>query len=237
MNMDKKLSIIISFSGKKRLFKKVFDRILSLLHKEDELILVNDYKDDDILDIIGEHIINSNIRVIEHNLDKRDNNMVYCRNIGASSAKSSYLIFLDEDMYVHENLFNHYKKFLPTYKCICGRIVWEKNSIMLPDYRISGMNHLFLYTSIIKAPFLANYGVGGGGNFGIIRNLFEQVGMFSEEFNGAWGHEDIDLFRKIISSGKEIYYSYDAVAIHLQHKRNLSGCNRNYRILKQRWGY
>jgi len=214
-------SIIIPYSGKRRHIRLCIDALLPQMDDNDEIIVINDS--------IGECEL-ANVTVIQNNeCDKSHNNLVYCRNLGAKSAKNDILIFLDEDIVACSKLVETYRRLVPSHGIVCGKIEWETAGVIKCDYRID------TDAEIVKFNDIARIGKGGGGNFAVLSSIFDDIGGFSMEYNGRWGHEDVDLFRKIQSLNKDIYYSPLAAGLHIEHDRKLQGNMENYGIFKRKW--
>jgi len=223
------VSIVITYSGKLKLFSRCLDSLKNQIRLGDEFIIMNDSKDD-MSDFIDMYSLENK------GTDVTSNNMVLARNLGVNHATNDILIFLDEDILASEDLVDRYRETIPQFKVVCGCIVWLKQdgNVKMKDFRAGRIPDSAKKTITI-ANFLAEEGMGGGGNFAIDKELFLSVGGFDLQYNGAWGEEDIDLFRTIIDNGYNIYYSDAAVAYHQFHVRNLKGYDRNKEIFRKKW--
>jgi len=231
------VSVIIPYSGRIALLKQVIEPLLKQIKENDEVLVVNDSCDNSVAFFTQD----LNIKVIDLiNINKSNNNLVLARNKGVLESSNNFIIFLDGDCVPCNRLVDIYRQDLENYDTVHGYVEWlEKDGTHKPDYRVSLDEIRFRKGLMLSMPVevnsLSNIGQGGGGNFAIRKELFNSVGGFSEEFNGGFGHEDIDLLRKIQRKGKDIYYDIRACVVHQHHIRNLKGLSRNTELFKKKW--
>jgi len=140
------------------------------------------------------------------------------KNQGAGWACGDYLIFLDGDCIPQEGWLESYQEAMKTNDLAIGRIDREEpDGTIKPDYRLS-------------LPPEKRLDQGGGGNFCISAEAFDTG--FDPAYDGGWGFEDSDLFRRII--GRGLPYTFcDARVIHKHHDRepfHFARMARNRRI-------
>lgn len=222
--------VVIPYSGKKDHILRTASAVRNQLKANDALIIVNDSIEKFNLPIAVEVIDLSDTC----GSDPAKNNMVMSRNIGALHNDSKYIIFLDEDCVPVDGWLETYRKQLKRRPLICGEIKWlDAKQKISNDYRAKTLSYS---SSPLQLNSIAEESQGGGGNFGITRELFLKIGGFDQRFNGNFGHEDIDLFRRVLQEGVDIYYSFDAAVVHYYHPRSTKGQDKNTKLLHSIWG-
>lgn len=157
-------------------------------------------------------------------------NISYCRNLGASFAKSDVILFMDDDVVLgnNETLKTVSKKmhFLDFY---CGahrywsRYGWEE--FLDRSFSIFHIQHIlrarsFLPMSIERLTGKRSFHEFSFiGHFGAIKKeVFEAVGKFDESFTG-WTYQDTDLMMRLClkSLDFQLMYYENIFIFHLSH--------------------
>ena len=100
-----KLSIIVPFYKAEKYVKKCIDSILNQSFKDFELIVINDASPDNTLLILKEYqSIDSRIKIINHT-----NNLgvAEARNSGLKVSNGDYIGFVDQDDWIHEDMYEN----------------------------------------------------------------------------------------------------------------------------------
>lgn len=127
------------------------------------------------------------------------------RNSGASKAKYSWLVFIDDDCYVNERFMLGYFNLskLGTHNVLEGKII-------CPNKR----NSIF-----VRQPENDQGGVLASGNFAIKKSFFEKIGGFDEELLIM---EDIELANRIRNEKQNILFCEDSIAFHPAQVKSIS---------------
>lgn len=173
---------------------------------------------------------------------KKDRNISYARNLGASESSSKYILFMDDDVIIGKNNFiESVENVIRNEDFYCGAkrfwttIDWYKYlSEELPNNHIQ---QILKYKSFL--PKTVDRLTGERiyrdytfiGNFGAIKkSVFEKVGGFDENYK-SWGYQDGDLMMRLC------YHNYtyrlmsedDIFVYHLSHGVDKSqNINSNY---------
>jgi glycosyltransferase involved in cell wall biosynthesis len=100
-----KLSIIVPFYKAEKYVKQCIDSILNQSFKDFELIVINDASPDNTLSILKEYqTIDKRIKIINH-----QNNLGVsgARNSGLKIVTGDYITFIDQDDWIHENMYEN----------------------------------------------------------------------------------------------------------------------------------
>lgn len=104
------LTIIVPVYNTNKHLRKCIDSILVQLDKDDEILLINDGSTDESEEILKEYE-KENPEIV--NYYKKDNSGIAdTRNYGISKAKGKYIMFVDSDDYIKENLIEDLRKHI-----------------------------------------------------------------------------------------------------------------------------
>lgn len=140
------------------------------------------------------------------------------RNTGFQSASHSWILYLDDDAKIDQNLFNrvHENIKLQTYQCIGGMYLpWYMNE--KPKwFRDKWVSNKLAYD---KLQLLQKNKFASGGVFLVHKNLLEKHKGFRTTY-GMRGKqlgygEETDLQRRIRKAGKKVAYDPEMVIYHL----------------------
>lgn len=131
------------------------------------------------------------------------------RNRGARVAAGEFLFFTDSDCVPHPDWL---QKMLPHFADAASGVVAGSYGIANPENTLARCIHQeILYRHHHLLP--QHPKVFGSYNFGVRRNVFDQVGGFNAEYRHASG-EDNDLSYKIRQAGHKIFFAKDALVDH-----------------------
>ncbi len=105
-----KISIIVPFYNNLEKIEKVIKNLLKQKYKDIEIILINDNSTDDCESIIIKYIKNPKIRYYINN--KKTIGVGSARNLGIEKANGKYIMFVDVDDLIDENLLKKMKKYI-----------------------------------------------------------------------------------------------------------------------------
>ena len=144
------------------------------------------------------------------------------RNVGAENAKGDILIFIDDDSIPDSDLIQSYMNLFNDYEkdkfCIGGRII-EKNTTMFKENNSIVGGWITWYGKTLKNFDTVKSGEcewASGGNFGLTKDLFIEVGGFDPNFIGTAVLEDGDFGYAVKKIGGRVYYYPEPVIEHLR---------------------
>ena len=164
-----------------------------------------------------------------HHLDVQ--NLPVARNYAAQVAKTELLIYIDDDVDLDSKLVESYlaefNRLDHDYWVIGGR-VWEKGSTMFhqTDKIVGGT--ITSYGKTLKNFDTDRSGdadSASGGNFGVRRSRFMQVGGFDKSLANSALLEDSDFCYRVRQSGGKVYFS---ALPSLEHLRVPTGGTRRW---------
>lgn len=145
------------------------------------------------------------------------------RNLGAKRSKGEFIFFTDSDCIAH---FDWIEKAM---KCFC-----EDIAVVAGSYGIANHGNL-LATCVFKeiryrhTKLMPKYPKAFGSyNFGVKKNVFDEVGGFNTSYRSASG-EDNDLSYKILRAGYRIYFEKDALVDHYHPQKVWKYLKEQYR--------
>lgn len=239
-------SIIIPVHNNLELTKKCLNSIIITTentshNKQYEVIIIDNGSDLETQKYL-KNIINLNLNF---KLIINQNNEIYSKvnNQGAKLAIGKYLIFLNNDIELLSNWFDHLliqfksdenigiqgaKLLYPNNKIQHAGVVWGNVGLDFPL-------HYHIYLTLDKNETCVNktreYQFVTGAFLTIKRDLFNQVDGFDEQY--VFGHEDLDLCLKVRQIGKKVLYNHNVEAIHYESQtKQLLGVDKFERFIK-----
>lgn len=104
------LTIIVPVYNTSKHLKKCIDSILTQIDDTDEVLLINDGSTDDSEEILKEYE-KSNPKTVTY-YKKENAGIADTRNLGISKAKGKYILFVDSDDYIKENLIKDLRTYM-----------------------------------------------------------------------------------------------------------------------------
>lgn len=104
------LTIIVPVYNTSMYLKKCIDSILTQIDDEDEILLINDGSTDNSEEIIKEYESKQSNIITYYK--KENAGIADTRNLGISKAKGKYILFVDSDDYIKENLIKDLKIYM-----------------------------------------------------------------------------------------------------------------------------
>lgn len=216
----------------------MLNSLLPQLNESDEIIIVDDNSDFEVVNKISEVLKTYNHIIIK---SKKNGNRGHNRNLGASFAKNDFLLFIDGDIILLDNVIAIIKQKLleNSQQCILGRI----SNLMLDNNQCSLVHGVSNYLDLLKNrdSLLAqiNHERNKDSRFQtanqmimqnyawllfwtvycvIPKKIYDKIGGFDESYI-EWGAEDSDIGYRLSKETKINFY-FDLQAIHIPHYRN-----------------
>ena len=217
----KKFSIIIPVYNVEDYIKDCLESVKKQTFKDYEVIVVNDGTKDQSMDIVK----NYDVKVI----NQENQGLSGARNTGAKEAKGEYIIFLDSDDWIENNLLEEISKALednPDLVRFQIRKVFEKkDSIDYPEEAFDTCNGVEAFEKICKYHF-----VEIACSYCIKRSYYEKNHF---EFAKGMIHEDFGLMRLVIIKASKVK-SISTIGYNYRQRENSIMSNTNYDRIKKR---
>ena len=255
-----KTSIILSTYNWPEALKIILDKLIPHLNEKTELIIADDGSTAATSDLISFYKSKSpHILHVWHPDNGFQKSMILNKAVALS--KGEYLIFLDGDCIPFVDFINEHLKLKQIGYFVAGHRVLiapkftkeilktHKLQEEITDFSLFNWMGCYLFKKTNKLLFnlrlncnskwryfgLNNWRYPKGCNFGIHKNDFMSINGFDEEYSG-WGHEDADLFIRLIKNGLKIKNGkFSIPVLHLWHKQaNRSNSLINYNKLIER---
>ena len=211
--MQAEVSVIIpTYNGAKKL-PILLQSLIRQSFKEFELIVVVDGSTDSTMEIL-EPFKNlfENLRIIQQENRGRSGS----RNAGARLATSDLLLFIDDDIELHEqNIIGHIQFHeINKEALLFGDVMMTNRGLINQDFcefrfHVGKKSKEKFKGEVIKIDW-GNYGFTSA-NLSISRQLFNDLGEFDSSLTDS---EDFDLSVKALIQKKDIYFHKGLKAIH-----------------------
>ena len=152
-NITPKISIISTIFNKSRYLNRLIKSVKKQMMEEFELILIDDFSEDDSVEIIKKiKRYDNRIKLIKN---KKNKGTFFSRITGALLSKGEYIIWVDPDDIILQkglyNAYNHIKKY--------DLSIVQFNSLIQINDKISIKYQENLFPDIVNQPFLLHYGI------------------------------------------------------------------------------
>ncbi len=212
------ISIVIPTIGRDRI---LVDTLLALEAQNDvvfEVIIVN--QNDSVLPTLKEYLVQSKLN-IKH-LNQKEKNASKARNKGANDASSSILLFLDDDVIIHDNLFlrSHLKNYEnDAISGVAGQILAVGSKERLNRHAWSKSNYYgWLYFPLNFNERITLGGVGAAANLSVRKKVFFAVGGMDENFEKGAFREESDFIQRCNKSGYALVFDPKCSLVHIGDK-------------------
>jgi len=221
------VSIIIPTYNRLNILIRTINSVIeSLYNSHYEIIIINDYKNHNLSELLPQNII-QNEKVFVYNNPK--SGVAAARNFGATKAVYDYLLFLDDDIIVNKNAIENIQKFYFTSKKKLFFPYWKypedliknldqsnfgKFMIKYKLYEMEGwLSSIHLKDDKTEIPFGASYFL-----FIAKKDFFGNDGGYNEAFPYA-GAEDYDFFFRLKRKGFSFYLCIETLVYHNESDR------------------
>lgn len=217
-----KISVVVCTANYTQLFKKNIDSILKNNFDSFELIIVDQNKNNSVLDLINKYY-KKNKKIIYVKDNKTG--LSRARNIGWRKAKGEIISFTDDDAYVNKNwLKNIFYTFKKNNKIaiVGGRIIPLNENNLNIDIIIP-KELQYILPSLDLGDNLKEYNNGNmppGVNYSIRKKILEEVEGFDENFGPnkknkiqVYG-DDSDLTIRVKKEKYKIIYNPKVIVYH-----------------------
>jgi hypothetical protein len=242
MNNSQFVAIIVLSYNKQNEILECLESIFKLDYSEFEVIVVDNNSSDGSVKAIqtnypGVHLIESEVNV----------GVAGGRNLGIKyiqeNLKYKFILFLDDDIVVDKYALSEMVKSFNTNKNI--GIVTPKCYITSHHQVIgyAGGMYVNLYTGQIndigngeqdRGQFdVSKFSPAAGGLCLVSKKLFEEVGIFDENFN-PYGWEDVDLSLRAKKKGFGVFYNHKATVFHKGGKKGRGKAIARYEFSKSK---
>jgi glycosyltransferase involved in cell wall biosynthesis len=178
--------------------------------KRMEVVVVADGCADGTLEMLRSYKARFPVRILE----QYSQGPGAARNYGASRARGSLLLFLDDDVEPTPSLVEAHVR---AHRCRPGEVVLGPYPLVLQSTRLSHLKaHFWWETLFRKASHPSHryaYDNLCSGNLSIASDLFRRMGRFNPEF---WVHEDYEFGVRLIKAGVGFRTVPEAVAHHYE---------------------
>ena len=202
--MNNKISIYIPVYNGEKTIKKAIDSILKQTIKVNEIIIVNDFSNDDTLKIVKSY---KNIKIINN---KKNLGLSASRNIAIKKCKNKIIANIDADIVLEKNWLFKMKKYLKEKDVVmCGGNTKEKYVRNIYNKWRSERYPLNWGKKNKKNPaFLF------GCNSIQYKYLWKKIKGYNPIFRSAG--DDVDYGKKIAAANFNTFYVNNAYCFHLQ---------------------
>jgi glycosyltransferase involved in cell wall biosynthesis len=180
-----------------------------------EVIVVDDQSGERFDEILGEFSGKINVQIVVSEVKGRPG----ARNTGAQKARGEFLLFIDDDINVHQEFLEAHFKALRNNpeKLVVGKLVAADKDETLWTTVI---NRRFLMQKKHSAPNPDDipFAIVTTGNLSMSRRLFLETGCFDEITFSRFAGEDPDFGKRWVDCGRKIMFLGNAVALHFEGK-------------------
>ena len=206
------------------LFERCLTSVLhqSLPHDQYEVIIVDNNSSDDIEAAVKRLKQTSQVEV--RYLREKQPGPAAARNKGIRNAGGRYLAFIDADCVAEKTWLEHIHRPLTRTPHIGGVGGRSEHAPL----RHTTVNHYCRYISLNTTPRITENGIEYiiTNNCCIPKTVFDTVGLFDKKYDVPGG-EDLELSRRIRSSGYQLYYENKA-AVYESSKERLSDLIKSF---------
>lgn len=230
-SFSKRISVVIPTLDRGDILTETLKNLLRQDYTDFEIVVVDQTKTPkkDLLDSIK-----SQEKIKYIHLDRKGS--PHARNVGVKNASGTIILFLDDDIEIRDKEFiRHHANCYTDSRIglVGGRVIYdfEKPS---PDFNQVGRLKFFGLYEITNfdANIKTEIDHAAGGNFSVLKSVFNDVGGFEELYRGNAHMEETDFCLRVKRAGWKLIFEPRAVVRHLQ---SASGGNRTKDIYDFRY--
>lgn len=185
-------SVVIPTHNRPGLLARAVDSVLIADRQDVEIIVVNDGSDVPYQEFIKSY--NGRLRYHENSVSS---GVASARNQGVSLATGEWLVFLDDDDELAVGYLERIRETVRSVKNCCA--VWSGVKVIRIANNCIRVEERTFPKSYSEQKYLVNdfLSTSLGFGFSVSKKVFEEIGMFDEEFSVA---EDTELFVRLVSN-------------------------------------
>lgn len=219
----KRLTIVVPVYNTSKHLKKCIDSLLKQADNEIQILLINDGSTDDSEEILKEYEKN-NPEIIKY-YKKENAGIADTRNYGISKAEGKYIMFVDSDDYIKENLIEDLKQYM-------------LDDIDLIKFKLERVNEIGQVLERVDGPIFKN--LIGEEAFNLLAfsdvlldspcvYIFKKELFIKNNFKFKVGteHEDFGLIPLVILKAKTVTSTNNYGYCYVQSENSITR-NRNY---------
>ena len=180
-----KFSVIVPVYNVEKYIKKCLDSIFNQSFKDFEVIVINDGTKDNSMDIVKKY----DVKIIE----QENKGLSEARNAGVKKATGDYIIFIDSDDYIENDLFKEINKSLDNNPDIVryqAKLIKDDSTISYNEEAFSGLTGVLAFEKMSKYHYVEPACL-----YAIKREYYEKN---KYSFKKGMYHEDFGLLPLII---------------------------------------
>ena len=207
MERDKMVSIIIPFNNGKKYLYRCLENLKNLKYEDFEIILIDDFSEDNSEELAKKYA--DDLRIKYYYTNEKTVGVGAARNLGIEKATGKYIMFIDVDDTIDENLLRNLEQYMKQniemvkYKM---KIIKDGKEFLTQGNNFDkidgqdGFNKLCFSDKFLDSPCL----------YLIKKELFDRTKL---KFTKNTYHEDFGLIPQLIINAKSIvsvnYYGYN----------------------------
>jgi len=213
------VSVLIPVRNKAGVIGRVLAALAPQLESGDEAVVLDDRSSDDS----GAQVAAHPVRLLTRTGDPKPYRLASARNLLVREAANPELVFLAADCVPEPEFIAEHKRGL---------------AVRTPRMMVAGRVWNPGYVGVRPEPLLSvddKWRRVFSGNLSMSRRDFDMIGGFDENFDGAWGQEDVEFaYRAVRVYGYRIL-RIGAAAWHDPHPRCEPRCDRNYVYFRRKY--
>jgi len=217
-------SVVIASYNMRDMLQKTLTSLVPQLSQLDEVIVVDDGSDDGTGEMIKTFFPKA--KYIKQN--REGYRQQRARNIGINKAVNDCVILLDADCIPLPGFVKAHKYFFDPCKVLTGKLYLQDQKGEVRDEGLTLERRNLEESEFNKIRC---------GNLCFSRSNILEVGGFTEDYDGAWGYDDLDFAYKVVYLlNGEIQLNPDACVVH-QHRfamREAWDTERNMKIFQRK---
>jgi glycosyltransferase involved in cell wall biosynthesis len=196
------VSVVIPVNNSEKTIARTIESVLNQTYEDFEIILVDDFSQDNSIEILEKYSKNKKIKLIKN---KKNFGPAKTRNIGINKSKGEIIFFTDSDCYVPKNWI---EKILEEYQeekvAGVGGFLKPKENTWVAKFELL-QNKFLLGIKNKKITGGSKTPMGYTNNVSYRKKILNEVEGFDESFPSPAG-EDIDLKKRICKKGYRVVY-------------------------------
>jgi GT2 family glycosyltransferase len=141
----------------------------------------------------------------------------HARNVGLGLAKGEYIIFIDDDVEVESDFVRQHVEFMQRQgvRAAAGRVIQE-NFPEVGDEPVAFSRLARVEGAYLNSRVMREVDTFRGCNMAMAKAVFDEVGLFDEQYTGNAAREESDVALRLGNRGIKILLNPDAAVVHLE---------------------